>query len=302
MKKITKAIFPVAGYGTRFLPVTKACPKEMLPVFNKPLIQYAVEEAIAAGITQLIFVVNHAKRSVEDHFDRNEPLENLLKTKGKLKELESIQSIIPEDINCIFIRQPSMRGLGNAVYMARDLIAADEQFAILLPDEFLFDSPHVSLCLKQMIQYSLSVGLNTIATQAVAAKDIDKYGIVVKNKENKLLDLIEKPQVGSVESTEAVIGRYIVDKNIFKYIENMSEKVKINEEVQLTDALRGYLDTQSLGGYCYSGRRYDCGEQVGYFNANLAVYLSKIKDPAMLLKEIERHLKLSELEVSNNAI
>lgn len=262
--KIKKAIFPVAGLGTRFLPATKASPKEMMPVVDKPLIQYAVEEAIAAGITDLIFVTSSAKRAIEDHFDQNFELEMVLKQKGKTTLLKEVQNIPPRGINCIYIRQQEALGLGHAVYCAKDLIG-DEPFAILLADD-LVDGP----CLTEMLtamQQKKAEGM--LAVEEVPAAETHNYGIVVTDEAGRVTEMVEKPQ--KAPSRLAIVGRYILPAQVFKYLENAAKGA--GDEIQLTDAIEKLLKDHPIFAHQFSGTRFDCGDKLGYLKANLQLGL-----------------------------
>ena len=246
--KVTKAIFPVAGLGTRFLPATKATPKEMMPVVDKPLIQYAVEEAVRAGITDLIFVTSSAKRAIEDHFDQNFELEMKLREKEKFALLEQVQNIIPAGVNCIYIRQKEALGLGHAVLCARDLIG-DEPFAILLADD-LIDGP----CLTEMIQ--VMVGKNAkgmLAVQEVPKNETQNYGILVADKNARVQELVEKPKPEHAPSNLAVVGRYLLPPQVFKYLETTEKGA--GGEIQLTDAIAKLLAEYPIYAHQFSGVR-----------------------------------------------
>lgn len=270
-KPITKALFPVAGLGTRFLPVTKASPKEMLPVLNKPLIQYAVEEAYAAGIREMIFITRQNKASIGDHFDRSLELEQNLITANKLELLNIIKEVAPHDMECVYIRQPEPRGLGHAVYMARHLIG-DEYFALLLADDLMVSETPV---LQQMVTQHQLTGGNIIAIEAVPKALISMYGVAEgKWRDDKLLKierLIEKPPSTEVQSNFAVIGRYILSSKIFELIQMLPQEN--NQEIQLTDAMDNLLISESIYGYLFKGERYDCGSQLGFLKANVVLGL-----------------------------
>jgi UTP--glucose-1-phosphate uridylyltransferase len=258
--KIKKAIFPVAGLGTRFLPATKACPKEMMPVVDKPLIQYAVEEAIRAGITDLIFVTSSTKRAIEDHFDQNFELEMNLKQKGKLALLKEVQNIPPQGINCIYVRQQEALGLGHAVACAKGLIG-DEPFAVLLADD-LIDGP----CLTEMIRaMTQKKAQGMLAVEEVPASETQNYGIVVADKNGRVQDVVEKPK--NAPSRLAIVGRYILPPQLFKYLSKA--KAGAGGEIQLTDAIAELLVDYPIFAHKFSGARYDCGDKLGYLKANL---------------------------------
>ena len=265
-RKITKAVFPVAGFGTRFLPATKASPKEMLPIVDKPLIQYAVEEAIDAGITDMIFITGKNKRSIEDHFDVAYELESDLHTKNKHKLLETIRNIIPKHINCIYIRQTEMLGLGHAVLCAKPIIN-NEPFAVLLADE-LIDSKIGSL--KQMMNLYQEVNTSILGVHSVFKADVSNYGIVKVRNNNKgdLVDfIIEKPKQNEAPSNLAVIGRYILMPEIINHLE--CTKNGVGGEIQLTDAISSLLEEQEIYAHTIEGVRYDCGSKLGYLKATV---------------------------------
>ena len=267
MKAIKKAVFPVAGLGTRFLPATKANPKEMLPIVDKPLIQYAVEEAIQSGITELIFVTGRNKRSIEDHFDKNVELEASLIASNKNLLLESIRSIIPSHVKCIYIRQSEPLGLGHAVLQAKTIIN-DEPFAVLLADDLTdADTP----VLKQLILQHQKEQSSVIAIEDIPKEKTVQYGIVDvgDSKDNlyKINSIVEKPQPIDAPSTLGVIGRYVFNPEIFDCL----EKIKPGKggEIQLTDAIQMLLSQQAILAYLFEGRRYDCGDKLGFIKANI---------------------------------
>lgn len=266
MKKITKAIFPVAGLGTRFLPATKASPKEMMPVVDKPLIQYAVEEALRAGITDLIFVTSGTKRAIEDHFDQNFELEFKLKEKEKWQLLQEVQNIPPAGVNCIYIRQKEALGLGHAVLCAKDLIE-DEHFAVLLADD-LIEGPG----LEEMVQVLTSrQSAGVLAVQEVPRSEVSYYGIAVTDEKMRIHNVVEKPQAEEAPSNLAIVGRYILPPQIFTALEQ-TRKGR-GGEIQLTDAIAKLLEDQVILAHRFSGTRYDCGDKLGYLKANLMLGL-----------------------------
>jgi len=276
MKKVTKAIFPVAGLGTRFLPATKANPKEMLPIVDKPLIQYAVEEAINAGITELIFITGRTKRSITDHFDKAYELENELTKKNKNKELKLIRDIIPDDVTCIYIRQAEPLGLGHAVLCAKSIID-NQPFAVILPDDLIDDGNRGVT--KQMVSLYESTQQSIIAIESIPKDDTKKYGIVEIDSDDKkpllkLKSIIEKPEPDQAPSRLAVVGRYIFNPEIFSYLEQI--KIGADSEIQLTDAISMLLKSESVYGYEFLGNRYDCGSKLGYIQASIKYAL---KDP-----------------------
>jgi len=267
MKVIKKAVFPVAGLGTRFLPATKANPKEMLPVVDKPLIQYAVEEAMQSGITELIFVTGRNKRSIEDHFDKNVELEASLMASNKTLLLESIRSIIPSHVKCIYTRQSEPLGLGHAVLQAKTIIN-DEPFAVLLADDLTDAKTPV---LKQLISQHQKEQASVIAIEDIPNDKTVQYGIVdvSTSKDNlyKINSIVEKPQPKDAPSTLGVIGRYVFNPEIFDCL----EKIKPGKggEIQLTDAIQMLLSQQSIFAYQFEGKRYDCGDKLGFMKANI---------------------------------
>ena len=276
MKKITKAVFPVAGMGKRFLPATKVSPKEMLPIVDKPLIQYAVEEAISAGITELIFITGRTKRSITDHFDKAYELENELERSGELEKLEIIRNIIPKDVTCIFIRQAEPLGLGHAVLCAKPVIG-DQPFVVLLPDD-LVESSNYGVT-KQLVDIFQQEGKSIVAVEHVPKEDVSKYGIVdisgIKDKPlAEITSILEKPKPDESPSTLGVIGRYIFTSRIFDCLEKTS--IGTGNEIQLTDAIRILLDKESVYAYKFEGTRYDCGSKLGYMQASIQYAL---KDP-----------------------
>lgn len=272
MKKITKAIFPVAGLGTRFLPATKANPKEMLPIVDKPLIQYAVEEAVAAGITELIFVTNSSKRAIEDHFDSNFELEITLQEKGKTELLNIVKRILPEGISCAYIRQKSPQGLGHAVLCAKQLIMS-EPFAVLLADDLIDGGKQY--CLSQMVEQFMQTQSSIIAVQKIAADETKKYGIVAAAQLHDPLMLIngivEKPAPEQAPSHLGVVGRYILTPQIFDLLERTQQGS--GGEIQLTDAIAKLLLKEKVYAYQFQGKRYDCGSKLGYLEATVAYAL-----------------------------
>ncbi|MAZ78254.1 MAG: UTP--glucose-1-phosphate uridylyltransferase [Legionellaceae bacterium] len=267
-KKVRKAVFPVAGMGTRFLPATKANPKEMLPVVDKPLIQYAVEEAIAAGITDLIFVTSYSKRAIEDHFDSNFELEMRLEQKGKAALLEQVRNIIPKGVSCVYIRQAEPLGLGHAVCCAKDLVG-DEPFAVLLADD-LIDANEP--CLKQMVDVYQSTQGSVVAVQQIDPQESEKYGVIdtagreFKNACVKIEGIVEKPSPDQAPSHYGVVGRYILSPKIFALLER--GKAGAGGEIQLTDAIAGLLP-EGVYARQFDGVRYDCGSKLGYLKATV---------------------------------
>ncbi len=266
--KIRKAVFPVAGLGTRFLPATKAMPKEMLPVVDKPLIQYAVEEALSAGIEQIIFVTGRGKSALEDHFDYSYRLQNALSVKGKSSLLESVINIVPESGTIIYTRQNEAKGLGHAIWCARDVVG-DEPFAVLLADDLIKSKKPV---LKQMINEFDRIRASIVAIEEVDPSETDKYGIV-KSKEmgNGIVQvekMVEKPKPEEAPSNLAIIGRYILTPKIFDLLGQTEKGAR--GEIQLTDAMAELMNFQPVFGYKFNGKRFDCGNKAGFQKANFA--------------------------------
>lgn len=271
-KLIRKAIFPVAGMGTRFLPATKASPKEMLPIVDKPLIQYAVEEAIKAGVEELIFVTSSSKRAIEDHFDSNYELEAKLAQSGKQELLTIVKQVLPKGISCAYIRQAETLGLGHAVLCAKHLIN-NEPFAVLLADDLIDNQPEA--CLEQMANSYYKSQASIIAVQNIAAEETHKYGVVGYNHlENNLAEItkiIEKPSSAEAPSNLGVVGRYILTPAIFKHLEQTSAGK--GGEIQLTDAIAKLLNEEKVLALKFDGTRYDCGSKLGYLQATIALAL-----------------------------
>ncbi|MDK2124338.1 UTP--glucose-1-phosphate uridylyltransferase GalU [Parachitinimonas caeni] len=268
MQKIKKAVFPVAGLGTRFLPATKASPKEMLNVVDKPLIQYAVEEAVAAGITEMIFVTGRTKRAIEDHFDKAYELESELAAKHKHKLLELVQSIIPKTVTCAYVRQPEALGLGHAVLCAQPLVG-DEPFAIILADD-LIDSDKAVM--RQMVELFDDSHSAIIGVETVPQSETGSYGIVVASEDRPahwpITQIVEKPKPAEAPSNLAVVGRYIMTPRIFHHLLNV--KPGAGGEIQLTDAIAALLKEEQVLAWPFDGVRYDCGNKIGYLKATLA--------------------------------
>jgi len=280
--KVTKAIFPVAGMGTRFLPATKANPKEMLPVVDKPLIQYAVEEAISAGITELIFVTSSSKRAIEDHFDSNYELESTLQERGKTDLLEIVRDILPNGVSCAYIRQKSPMGLGHAVWCAKQLVM-NEPVAVLLADD-LIDGGDES-CLQQMIRHFNETACSMVAVQAIAANETHKYGVVGMPKPNRFAainQIVEKPSQDQAPSNLGVVGRYILTPRIFELLDTAQQGS--GGEIQLTDAIARLMQHEKVYAYQFHGTRYDCGSKLGYLQATVA-YALKHPEVAVDFKE-----------------
>ncbi len=267
MNKVTKAVFPVAGLGTRFLPATKASPKEMLPIVDKPLIQFAAEEAIAAGATELIFVIGRNKRSIPDHFDKSYELEAELEARGKSEMLEVLRGILPKGVSCIYIRQSEALGLGHAVLCAKPVVG-NQPFSVILADDLIdAESP----VLKQMVELYEQQGSSILGVEDVSPSETASYGIVdaetIAPNVLQLKGIVEKPQPEDAPSNLAVVGRYILTPGIFDCLENI--KPGKGGEIQLTDGIAALLQYEKVLAYRFKGKRYDCGSKLGYVKANL---------------------------------
>jgi UTP--glucose-1-phosphate uridylyltransferase len=265
--KVTKAVFPVAGLGTRFLPATKASPKEMLPIVDKPLIQYAVEEAIEAGITDMIFVTGRSKRAIEDHFDKAYELETELEMRGRTQMLELLRGMLPKHVNCIYIRQAEALGLGHAVLCAKPVVN-DSPFAVVLADDLIDAAPG---SLKQMVELYQQRQASILAVENVARAETGSYGIVdaheVAAGVMQVDAIVEKPDPAVAPTTMAVVGRYILNPSIFSYLEGVQPGK--GGEIQLTDGIAAMLKHETVLAYQYHGKRYDCGSKLGYMKANV---------------------------------
>ncbi|WGG48305.1 UTP--glucose-1-phosphate uridylyltransferase GalU [Rugamonas sp. DEMB1] len=274
MTRITKAVFPVAGLGSRFLPATKAQPKEMLPIVDKPLIQYAVEEAVAAGITDMIFITGRNKRAIEDHFDKAYELEAELEAANKQYLLELVRNVIPKHINCIYIRQSAPLGLGHAVLCARPVVG-NEPFAVMLADDFMDTADGVKPVLAQMTEVYAYERCSLLAVQDVPRAQTRQYGIVSASRYQEKLELVsgivEKPAPELAPSTLAVVGRYVLSGRIFDYLEHLGTGT--GGEIQLTDGIAALMRDERVLAYRYDGQRYDCGSKLGYLKAMTAMGL-----------------------------
>jgi UTP--glucose-1-phosphate uridylyltransferase len=269
MKKITKAVFPVAGLGSRFLPATKASPKEMMPVVDKPLIQYAVEEAVAAGITDMVFITGRNKRAIEDHFDTAYEIEAELAARGKTELLRAVQEVIPKHVNCIYIRQSEPLGLGHAVLCAQPVVQ-DEPFAVILADDLIDGEIAI---MKQMVDVYARYECSVLGVQDVPRAQTGQYGIVSSNNrlENNLEQvngIVEKPSPETAPSTLAVVGRYILTPRIFHHLARV--QAGSGGEIQLTDGIAALMQEEKLLAYRFNGTRYDCGSKLGYLKATVA--------------------------------
>ncbi|HBI68211.1 MAG TPA: UTP--glucose-1-phosphate uridylyltransferase [Massilia sp.] len=271
--QIRKAVFPVAGLGSRFLPATKAQPKEMLPVVDKPLIQYAVEEAVAAGITEMIFITGRNKRAIEDHFDKAYELESELQAHNKQELLDVVRKVIPKNVTCIYIRQSAPLGLGHAVLCARPVVG-NEPFAVLLADDFM-DADGGKPVLAQMTELYEYEKCSLLAVQDVPRANTRQYGIVSATPYRSDLELVsgivEKPKPEEAPSTLAVVGRYVLSGAIFDHLENLG--VGSGGEIQLTDGIAALMRAERVLAYRYAGQRYDCGSKLGYLQATAAIGL-----------------------------
>lgn len=267
LPEVMKAVFPVAGLGTRFLPATKAAPKEILPIVDKPIIQYAAEEAIAAGIHQLIFVTGKHKRSIEDHFDKAYELETELKAKGKRELLDSVRNVLPDEASCIYTRQPEALGLGHAILCTWPVVG-DEPFAVILADDVIRASPTV---LEQMVEMYRRHQCSIIGVQRVAREETKSYGIVDTEPAGERLfrvkAIVEKPDPKDAPSNLAVVGRYILTPKIFHMLTNV--QAGAGGEIQLTDGIAALLKYERVLAYEFEGKRYDCGSKLGYLQATV---------------------------------
>ncbi len=271
IKPLRKAVFPVGGLGTRFLPATKAMPKEMLPVVDRPLIQYAVDEALEAGIEQMIFVTGRGKSAIEDHFDIAYELENTMSSRGKSLEILDATRLKPGAV--AYVRQQEPMGLGHAVWCARDIVG-DEPFAVLLADDFMMGKPG---CLKQMVDAYNKVGGNLICAEIVPDDQTHRYGIITPGRQDGALTevkgLVEKPAPGTAPSNLSVIGRYILQPEVMRVLEGQQKGA--GGEIQLTDAMAQMIGSQRFHGVTFEGTRFDCGDKAGFIQANIAVALER---------------------------
>jgi UTP--glucose-1-phosphate uridylyltransferase len=271
MKKITKAVFPVAGMGSRFLPATKVSPKEMMPIVDKPLIQYAVEEAASAGITDMVFITGRNKRAIEDHFDKAYELEAELEMRGKVELLRIVREVTPARINCIYIRQVEPLGLGHAVLCAKPVVQ-DEPFAVLLADDLIDGEPPV---VKQMVDVFQQHQCSILGVQNVPREQTRQYGIVSSNTLSDNLEevhgIVEKPEPEEAPTTLGVVGRYILTPRIFHHLENV--RAGTGGEIQLTDGIAALMREEKMLAYRFNGTRYDCGSKLGYLTATVALGL-----------------------------
>ena len=289
MKKIKKAVLPVAGFGTRFLPATKAIPKEMLAIIDKPLIQYAVEEAVSVGAEEIIFITSHTKGAIENHFSSYPELEERLRSSNKLDLLDKLKPSYMEDLKFSYVNQEEQKGLGHAISLAKDLVG-DEPFSVLLPDDLFISSPS---CLQQLASSYNEHGNTTIAVNVIDKKNIHKYGVIdpgdnkLINNEVNVFNIVEKPSAEDAPSDIAVCGRYIFNPSIFKFIETV--KPDSSGEIQITDAIQLLLEKENVKAKVYDGKKFDCGSKTGYVEATIAMGM---KDPEISdnIKKIIREL------------
>ena len=264
---IRTAVFPVAGRGTRFLPATKASPKEMLPVVDKPLIQYAVEEALAAGATRLVFVTGASKRAIEDHFDSDQELETMLQQQGKSDLLNQLRSVLPSYASCIYIRQPAPLGLGHAVLCAQPAVGA-EPFFVHLADDLIRSEV---ACLAQMAEVYEAKKASVLGVELVPHRDTEKYGIVAveadRSATSRVKSIVEKPKPEKAPSNLAVVGRYVLAPAIFEHLERIGRGA--GGEIQLTDDIAALMGEEAVYAYRFTGKRYDCGSKLGYLQATV---------------------------------
>ncbi|MBT3309949.1 MAG: UTP--glucose-1-phosphate uridylyltransferase GalU [Gammaproteobacteria bacterium] len=290
MMKITKYVLPVAGLGTRFLPATKAIPKEMLTVVDKPLIQYIVEEAVEAGAEQIILVTHASKRALEDHFDKMPELERVLEEKGKQQLLEKVRSIIPEHVEVIAVRQPEPLGLGHAVLCAAPVVG-DAPFAVMLPDVLIHNSPG---CMAQLVELFETQGSSIIGVENVAREEVNKYGIVSLQPDEqgalqRMSGVVEKPTPEQAPSTLSVVGRYILTPKVMELLRETESGA--GGEIQLTDAIATLITQEPVYAYTFKGSSYDCGHKMGFVQANLEYALRDPEISAELEQQIQRLAK-----------
>jgi UTP--glucose-1-phosphate uridylyltransferase len=287
---IRTAVFPVAGRGTRFLPATKASPKEMLPVVDKPLIQYAVEEALAAGARRLVFITGASKRAIEDHFDSDQELENMLRAQGKSDLLKQLRSVLPSYASCIYIRQPAPLGLGHAVLCAQPAVGA-EPFFVHLADDLIRSEV---ACLAQMARVYDAKRATVLGVEAVAHRDTEKYGIVAVEGDDavtsRVQSIVEKPKPADAPSNLAVVGRYVLAPAIFEHLERLGQGA--GGEIQLTDGIAALMREEAVYAYRFTGKRYDCGSKLGYLQATVEYALGHPELGAGFRKYLES-LKLT---------
>lgn len=290
MSSVKTAVFPVAGLGTRFLPATKSVAKEMLSIVDKPLIQYAAEEAIEAGINKLVFIVGRTKNSIIDHFDKSYELETELAIRGKDSLLKIVKDVIPDGVSCVFIRQPEALGLGHAVLCAEAAVG-HEPFAVILPDDLIRNEGDG--CVKQMVQVFDEYQSSIIGTQTVAIEESDKYGMVagaqVADRIARVEEIVEKPSPANAPSDQAIVGRYILTPAIFDLLRTTQRGA--GDEIQLTDAIAALREHEQVLSYSFEGRRYDCGSKIGYLQATVDFALEHDE----LSKDFRNYLKQLDL-------
>jgi len=296
--RIRKAVFPVAGLGTRFLPATKTVPKEMLPIIDKPLIQYAVDEAVEAGCDTLVFVTNRYKHAVADYFDKAYELEQKLEQAGKHEQLELIRNVLPKGVRAVFVTQAEALGLGHAVLCAKPVIG-DEPFAVLLPDDLIWNRGKGALA--QMADAAAATGQSVIAVQDVPRENTGSYGIVATDafdgRQGRINAIVEKPKPDVAPSTLAVVGRYVLNPRIFHWLENI--KPGAGGEIQLTDAIAALLAEEAVNAYRFQGTRFDCGTHIGLIEATIRYALDheKLSEAAQqLMQSALREMGVRELD------
>ena len=296
--RIRKAVFPVAGLGTRFLPATKTVPKEMLPIIDRPLIQYAVDEAVEAGCDTLVFITNRYKHAVADYFDKAYELEQKLERAGKHEQLELIRNVLPPGVRAVFVTQAEALGLGHAVLCAKPVVG-DEPFAVILPDDLIWNRGDGAL--KQMADAAEANGASMIAVQDVPREQTDRYGIVATDafdgRQGRLNAIVEKPDPSEAPSTWAVVGRYVLNPRIFELLENTVPGA--GGEIQLTDAIAALLREETVNAYRFRGTRFDCGTHIGLVEATIRYALDheKLSDAAQqLMQDALREMGVTELE------
>ena len=292
---IRTAVFPVAGRGTRFLPATKASPKEMLPVVDKPLIQYAVEEALAAGARRLVFITGASKRAIEDHFDSDQELEHMLEAQGKSDLLNQLRSVLPSYASCIYIRQPAPLGLGHAVLCAQPAVGA-EPFFVHLADDLIRSEV---ACLQQMAEVYEAKKASVLGVQVIPRQDTDKYGIVEVEADgsatSRVRSIVEKPKPAVAPSNLAVVGRYVLTPSVFDHLERIGHGA--GGEIQLTDGIAALMREEAVYAHRFSGKRYDCGSKLGYLQATVEYALGH----PQLGKDFRKYLRSLELDTEGKS-
>jgi len=294
LNKVRKAVFPVAGLGTRFLPATKANPKEMLTVVDKPLIQYAAEEAVNAGIEELVFVTSSSKRAIEDHFDKNFELEYELERKGKTELLRIVREVVPPHVTCVYVRQPEALGLGHAVLCAKPVVG-NEPFAVILADDLIHTGK--SCVLAQMLSVFNDRNCSILGVEEVPGDETDRYGIVDPDESEgritKLRGIVEKPRPEDARSNLGVVGRYVLNPAIFEHLEKIPRGA--GGEIQLTDAIQRLMQDETVLAYRFEGKRYDCGSKLGYLQATIeyALLHPDLREPFLeyLVREFGQRAK-----------